>query len=173
MIITVFLTATLSGCSSTVTNNTEKNQTVTPKKGAKTLEGFDKNVIQTKGKDKDQQEELDNFSSEMKHWKYGVDKPTTQTPSTPSAPAIPTVEGSNGDWNQPVSIELLSSDDMDNIINQLVAQGYLTQKTRNESEFKQALSAYQTDNNLQVTGELDRETLSLLFNNHKKAGSNN
>jgi N-acetyl-anhydromuramyl-L-alanine amidase AmpD len=77
------------------------------------------------------------------------------------------VEGSNGDWNQTVSIELLSSDDMDNIINQLVAQGYLTQKTRNESEFKQALSAYQTDNNLQVTGELDRETLCLLFNNQK------
>lgn len=169
IMITVFLIGTLSGCSSISAAN--NNQIVTPQKGADTLEGLDKNVIQDKGKDRS--EVSDDFSAEVKHWKYGVKNSAAPTPAALAASSVPTspiAKGSNGDWSQAVSIELLSADDMDNIMNQLVAQGYLTKKTRIESEFKQALSAYQSDHNLQITGKLDKETLSSLNKGSESGG---
>ncbi|MGI5920398.1 MAG: peptidoglycan-binding domain-containing protein [Syntrophomonadaceae bacterium] len=125
-----------------------------------TLEGLDKNVIQTRGQDKDEQQ--DDFMTEVKHWKYGVDQPDQADKSAPSPRVNPMTVGSDGNWNETTSIELLSSEDMDRIIAVLVKLGYLSQPTRSESKFRQALSKYQADHNLPATGTLDSATIERL-----------
>jgi hypothetical protein len=108
---------------------------------------------------------------ELKHWKYGserlqpVSSPTLKEPHPPREPEIPEASGldevSLDNW-EPVSIELLSMEEIELIMKSLIELGYLEGPVNSDKDFADALRAFQKDNSLLITGKLDSQTRELL-----------
>ncbi len=158
----------LSGCSSDETGSVNNND-----KQTEVMQALDETVTSTK------EEEGANTANEdlaeMRHWKYGVNGPAAnQSAGSGSenqldisassiASSASTAEQLSASYqSEVVTIQLLTEDEMDAIINKLLSLGYLGSKTVSESEFKEALKKFQADNKLAASGVLDSPTLSLL-----------
>lgn len=103
---------------------------------------------------------------ELKHWKYGSDR--TEQPSEPQSPQEPEQSRApvldkvtNDDW-EPVSIQLLSQEEIEFIVKQLIELGYLKGPAQNEADFQSAIRDFQRDHSLPITGKLDGQTRELL-----------
>lgn len=119
-------------------------------------------VVQDITKEKSTLTDQDEDRLEIKHWKYGQ-------PSVPrqSSPAItePTVksylEVEPDNW-QRESIQFVSREEMDRVVDRLVEMKYLENNRVTEDEFFTALEDYQRDRGLPMTGKLDGVTLQSL-----------
>lgn len=157
-LIIVFM---LSGCSLSSSAQYPDQQKSGQSQSKKVMQGFDQNLKKgTKSKNDD------DFSNEVRHLKYGQQKTGSST-TTRAASSVQSVQLSAGedesvDSGKAVSLQLLSDDDINRIMNILVAQGYLAACTRNQAEFNQAIAKFQKAHNLSPTGELDSSTLVLL-----------
>jgi hypothetical protein len=102
---------------------------------------------------------------ELKHWKYGAERneqsAAPKPPQEPIEPQPPTMEEVTYEGWEPVSIQLLSQEEIESIIKQLQESGYLKENS-NEADFQNAIRDFQRDNSLPVTGKLDAQTRELL-----------
>lgn len=80
---------------------------------------------------------------ELKHWKYGINN--------------------NEPVGSAVSFQLVSEEDMKQIIDRLIEGGYLSGQPEDEKEFSRALRDFQHDKGLTLTGKLDSATLNALL----------
>lgn len=61
-----------------------------------------------------------------------------------------------------VGIQLVTSEEMDEFIQVFLNRGYLKERPASEADFQKGLRAYQLEEGLACTGELDTETLTRL-----------
>lgn len=96
---------------------------------------------------------------ELKHWKYGVRPPSTSAavPDPSGTSAYPASDG------QVVSFQFLTAEEMDQIVAALIKGGFLADKPTSEQEFRDALSKFQKQKQLTVSGELDAITMKSLL----------
>lgn len=103
---------------------------------------------------------------ELKHWKYGSDRTEQlsepQLPHEPEQPQVPVLEEATSDDWEPVSIQLLSQEDIEFIVKQLIKLGYLKGPAQNEADFQSAIRDFQRDHSLPITGKLDAQTRELI-----------
>jgi hypothetical protein len=120
----------------------------------------------------------------MKHWKYNRDSGQYSTNTgdqsqagdgnnqAASTDSKATKQGTssgrnyssdNGDY-KPAVIQLLTEEDIQLAVNQLVKQGYLAGTKVTESDFRAALTKYQNAQNLNPSGLLDGDTLTRIKN---------
>ncbi len=165
--IIMLIIVSFSGCSS---NNTESaNQN---KKNTQVMKALDETV--TSNKEKKDTTAANEDLIEMRHWKYAVNGPTTmQSYVQVSENSVDISTGINNSGSataeqlsasyekEVVTIQLITEDEMDAIINNLASLGYLATPV-SEAEFKDALKEFQVDNGLAVSGVLDAPTLSML-----------
>ncbi|HHV16884.1 MAG TPA: peptidoglycan-binding protein [Gelria sp.] len=115
---------------------------------------------------------------ELKHWKYGseraqpsvqqsTDEPDSlQSPGEPDPPQLPRQSRSLGmdeigNW-ETVAIPILSEEEFEQILKQLIDLGYLKKPVDSELELQRAIRNFQKDHSLPVTGELDGSTRELI-----------
>jgi len=113
----------------------------------------------------------------MKHWKYNRD---SEQQSTSTANKSQNASGNknttkqttstgrnyssdNGDYN-PAVIQLLTEDELQFAVHQLVKLGYLAGTKVTENDFRAALTKFQTAQNLKPSGLLDKDTLAQMKN---------
>jgi len=109
--------------------------------------------------------EQDEDILELKHWKYSSERNeqlgAPQPPQEPIEPQSPIMEEvTDEDWES-VSIQLLSQEEIESIIEQLQESGYLKENS-DEADFQNAIRDFQRDHSLPVTGKLDSQTRELL-----------
>lgn len=114
---------------------------------------------------------VDDFSTEVRHWKYGVEQPATAPVSSPQPgpPFSPSSSGGEEYDGRIVSMQFMTAQDLDNLQEILVQQGYLPAPTRDRAQFNQAIAKFQQDHDLPATGELDVATMAQV--NQLKPGS--
>lgn len=111
---------------------------------------------------------------EMKHWKYNRDNAQANAISASTSPSssggtevakrsLSGIKnyGDNGD-GLPATIQLLTEEDLQKAVNQLVKLGYLSETKVTESDFNAALIQFQNAQKLRPSGLLDKETLNSL-----------
>lgn len=108
---------------------------------------------------------------ELKHWKYGSERaqppaqPSAQQspgqPEAPQPPELPVMDEPASDNWEAVSIQILSQEELVQIMKRLVELGYLKEPV-SELEFQAAIRDFQRDNSLPITGKLDGSTRELL-----------
>jgi len=109
---------------------------------------------------------------ELKHMKYGVRPGEGSELSSPdskesSEPGVAPVRRPRASYrDEPysrVNIQLLTIEELDAVIAELIKQEYLQKKPANEEELSNALSQFQSDHNLTPTGQVDAATLKLII----------
>jgi len=109
---------------------------------------------------------------ELKHMKYGVrpgegsevSSKTSGESAKPSSNPLPRSRVSSVDEPYSrVNIQLLTIEELDAVIAELIKQEYLQQKPANEEELSNALSQFQSDHNLTPSGKVDAATLKLII----------
>lgn len=114
----------------------------------------------------------DESIQELKHLKYGlrpgegIDVPSA-TPdesagTTTKVPVRPRISAADEPYSQ-VNIKLLTIEEMDALIAELIKLEYLQQKPSNEEELRDALRQFQSDHDLAPSGEIDTDTLDLIM----------
>ncbi|PKM77414.1 MAG: hypothetical protein CVU90_07290 [Firmicutes bacterium HGW-Firmicutes-15] len=124
---------------------------------------------------------------EMKHWKYNRDNAQANTQANTQSNAqanannvsasqsssggtqgakvnqsgIKNYSADNGD-GLPATIQLLTEEDLQMAVNQLVKLGYLSGNKVTENDFNEALIQFQNAQKLSPSGFLDKETLKIL-----------
>ena len=167
--IVLFLILCVSGCA--LPGGEKAESTVTPvpteiPKDTEIIEGM-KTSKTPAGKVVGQEDEE---ILELKHWKYGSERaqPAAQQqsseqpvpPQPPQQPQLPTMDNESNSW-EAVSLQIISEEEMVQIVRQLIAWGYLTEPVSHQ-EFEDAIRNFQRDNSLPITGKLDGPTRELL-----------
>jgi hypothetical protein len=163
LLLSIFLTACLGPAA-------EYPDKETASRDAELMGGLDE-TVSTPGKVNESQELKQNEDlQEMKHWQYGIDRQSASEspeaveepkplPLRRTATMIPTE-----DYSRTVSIQIMTAAEMDAIMNKLISSGYLVEPAASQEEFQDAVSAFQNDQGIGGTGELNSETLTLLRN---------
>ncbi len=168
MFIIILILLSFSGCSSNNTKSANQN-----KKNTQVMEALDETVTSTKEKKAANTANEDLI--EMRHWKYAVSGPATMQSDMQASEDPVDISSSNNNSGsatseqlsasyekEVVTIQLITEDEMDAIINKLISLGYLGSILVSEAEFKDALKEFQVDNGLSVSGVLDSPTLLML-----------
>jgi len=157
-----------SGCSSSkagradISNNNE------------VMQALDETVTRTKEEKAAKAPNQD--LAEIRAWKYAGDGPAAnQSTGQESVKSVDvsarndisastdTAEQLSASYQREVvTIQLITEDEMNAIIDKLLSMGYLESKSVSESEFGEALKQYQLDYKLVVSGVLDSPTLTRL-----------
>lgn len=112
---------------------------------------------------------------ELKHWKYWA-QPNVSG-SQPGSGVSSHTGSQSGNSSQPrpyssystayddrvISYQFLSEEELDRFVSRLIAEGYLSGKPADKSEFANALRDFQRDQGLPATGELDAATIKALL----------
>jgi hypothetical protein len=132
----LFLGLALAGCGASGATGNNADQQIPS--DAEIIKGLtsDKNTIT------DQDEDL----LELRHWRYGAD----------------TGQSAQGTI---ITYQLVTDEQMDYIIENLIEGGYLSEQPQDEYTFRSALQNFQKDRGLVANGELDAGTLEALLNN--------
>jgi hypothetical protein len=138
------------------------------------MAGFDQNIVSRDGDSKKGSEaHSDDFSTEVRHWKYQSETsnpaPTNEQSIQPVQPVDPTYSQAgvnDADDGKVVSMQFLGVEDLEEVQEILVTEGYLTAKTRDQAAFSAAVAQFQSAHQLNPSGVLDSDTLVLL----KKTG---
>ncbi len=116
----------------------------------------------------------DDTLTEMKHWKYSGSG-TSQSGSlaaegVQSASDVP-LSGADqvssntyapSDSEKLVTIQLITAEEMEQIMCELIDLGLMDKYATSQDEFQKAISGFQKENGLPVTGTLDSATLQIL-----------
>lgn len=170
--IILILLFCISGCAGFNTGQTSSAPVSTPAQpeiptDTEIIEGMKTGKTPAGGKTIGQQDE---DILELKHWKYGSERaqpPGQQVPDQPVSPQLPQQPQSpimdelGNNW-ETVSIPILSQEEIEKIIEQLIDSRYIRGPVTSELEFRNAIRDFQRDNSLPVTGKLDGPTRELL-----------
>ncbi|MEN6348593.1 MAG: peptidoglycan-binding protein [Syntrophomonas sp.] len=96
-----------------------------------------------------------------------MEQQSKQEPQTQADETFPSGTAIADEPYTPVSIHLLTTEEMESIVDQLIKLGYLNEKPASEKEFGDALRKFQTDNKLASSGEIDADTLKAINNSGK------
>lgn len=101
---------------------------------------------------------------ELKHWQDGARPLQDGSPADPlDEPAKSGGSPASSYDRQTTSIQLLTVEEMDRTVQRLIEAGYLDGRPDHQQDYQEALRKFQQDRGLPVTGELDRETRTLLL----------
>jgi hypothetical protein len=160
-IICIIVALMLSGCSlggnkAMSRDNNSSNEV---------MEGFDKHLVVREG-ETETENEADDFSTEVRHWKYGQQPAPSQVESAQPQQHVPPsylqTSDSGTDDGKVVTMQFLTVQDLDRIQQILIQKGYLENITRDEKEFRAAVAQFQRSNKLPPTGELNADTVACL-----------
>ena len=129
------------------------------------MEGFDKNLVVREDDEDGSDGKTDNFSTEVRHLRYGNESSSPAAPAAPAQPSYPSMPDSETDSGNVISMQFLTAEDLDRIQDILVEQGYLKAKTRNEQIFNEAVAKFQESHELPPSGELDAGTIACFNQN--------
>lgn len=127
------------------------------------MEGFKENVAAKAQDETAPDGQKEDFSTEVRHWKYN--QPSDSNPASTAQPYSSGVDDTGTDDGRVVSMQFVTSQDLDRIQEVLIQQGYLKTKTRDEKEFKKAVAKFQEAHQLSPTGELDSRTITCFNQN--------
>lgn len=172
-VLILFLPVFLTACLGSAADYPDK---AVASKDTELMEGLDK-TVSTPGKVNESEETKQNEDlQEMKHWQYGPKKQLESEVNTESEATeveedkeILTLRristsSSIEDYSKSTSIQILTAEEMDEIMGKLISLGYLAERVVIQQDFHDAVAAFQNEQGINSTGELNDETLILLRN---------
>lgn len=160
-IICVIFAFMLSGCS--LPGSQPAVKVTSP--DSEVMEGFDKNLVVREGDETGSDAKADDFSTEVRHWKYGDQTSSPNAPAAPAQPSYPAMADAGTEDGRVISMQFLTAQELDRIQDILVEQGYLKTPTRDEKIFNEAVAKFQQSHELSPTGELDGRTIACFNQN--------
>ncbi|MDD3879939.1 MAG: peptidoglycan-binding domain-containing protein [Syntrophomonas sp.] len=172
LLIGLLITATvlLGGCSGSTAQYPQRSPDLPAPAADKQMSALDE-VITDPNIKKDENLAHNENIQELKHLKYGV-RPgegsdvSSKTSDESAKPAATPLHRSHvSSVDEPysrVNIQLLTVEELDAVIAELIKQDYLQQKPANEEELSNALSQFQSDHNLTPSGKIDAATLKII-----------
>ncbi|HBK53315.1 peptidoglycan-binding domain-containing protein [Syntrophomonas wolfei] len=169
LITSALLLGVLGGCGGQVAQYPQRSPDLPPP-ADKQMSALDE-VITDPNIKKDTNLAHDENIQELKHLKYGVrpgegselSSPDSKDSSEPGAAPLrkPRASYREEPYTR-VNIQLLTVEELDAVVEELIKQDYLQQKPATEEELGNALSRFQSDHNLTPTGQVDAATLELI-----------